>query len=255
MKRSAMGILTTVILIYIGFCGYLYLAQRSFIYFPTPESQNVMAEDLRLEFDGATLQIWRLAAEKEEAVIYFGGNAEDVAQNLEQFSSIFPDKALYLVNYRGYGASTGTPSEAAIVSDAQAIFDHISPAHSSISVVGRSLGSGVAMFLAATRNAERMVLITPYDSIAKLAQSSFPIFPVFAILKDRYDSLSHASSISIPTLILIAERDEFIPMKSSRNLAAALDSSITTVNVIENATHNTIQNFAQYTAALGEFLQ
>ncbi len=250
-----MGILTTVILIYIGFCGYLYLAQRSFIYFPTPESQNVMAEDLRLEFDGATLQIWRLAAEKEEAVIYFGGNAEDVAQNLEQFSSIFPDKALYLVNYRGYGASTGTPSEAAIVSDAQAIFDHISPAHSSISVVGRSLGSGVAMFLAATRNAERMVLITPYDSIAKLAQSSFPIFPVFAILKDRYDSLSHASSISIPTLILIAERDEFIPMKSSRNLAAALDSSITTVNVIENATHNTIQNFAQYTAALGEFLQ
>lgn len=250
-----MGILTTVILIYIGFCGYLYLAQRSFIYFPTPESQNVMAEDLRLDFDGATLQIWRLAAEKEEAVIYFGGNAEDVAQNLGQFSSIFPDKAIYLVNYRGYGASTGTPSEAAIVSDAQAIFDHISLAHSSISVVGRSLGSGVAMFLAATRNAERMVLVTPYDSIAKLAQSSFPIFPVSAILKDRYDSLSHASSISIPTLILIAERDEFIPMKSSRNLAAALDSSITTVNVIENATHNTIQNFGQYTAALGEFLQ
>jgi len=255
MKRSAMGILTTVILIYIGFCGYLYLAQRSFIYFPTPESQNVMAEDLRLDFDGATLQIWRLAAEKEEAVIYFGGNAEDVAQNLGQFSSIFPDKAIYLVNYRGYGASTGTPAEAAIVSDAQAIFDHISPAHSSISVVGRSLGSGVAMFLAATRNVERMVLVTPYDSIAKLAQSSFPIFPVSAILKDRYDSLSHASSISIPTLILIAERDEFIPMKSSRNLAAALDSSITTVNVVENATHNTIQNFGQYTAALGEFLQ
>ncbi len=250
-----MGILTTVILIYIGLCGYLYLTQRSFIYFPTPESQNVMAEDLRLDFDGATLQIWRLAAEKEEAVIYFGGNAEDVAQNLGQFSSIFPDKAIYLVNYRGYGASTGTPSEAAIVSDAQAIFDHISPAHSSISVVGRSLGSGVAMFLAATRNAERMVLITPYDSIAKLAQSSFPIFPVSAILKDRYDSLSHASSMSIPTLILIAERDEFIPMKSSRNLAAAMDSSITTVKVIENATHNTIQNFGQYTAALGEFLQ
>jgi hypothetical protein len=78
---------------------------------------------------------------------------------------------------------------------------------------------------------------------------------VSAILKDRYDSLSHASSISIPTLLLIAERDEFIPMKSSRNLAAALDSSITTVNVIENATHNTIQNFDQYTATLGEFLQ
>jgi pimeloyl-ACP methyl ester carboxylesterase len=255
MKNNAMGILTTVILIYIGCCGYLYVAQRSFIYFPTPEARNVMAEDLRLELDGATVQIWRLAAEKEEAVIYFGGNAEDVAQNIGPFSSTFPDKAIYLVNYRGYGASTGAPSEAAIVGDAQAIFDHIRPAHSSISVVGRSLGSGVAMFLAATRRAERLVLVTPYDSIAKLAQSSFPIFPVSAILKDRYDSLSHASSISIPTLLLIAERDEFIPMKSSRNLAAALEPSMTTVNVIGSATHNTIQNFDQYTRALSEFLQ
>jgi len=250
-----MWILPTVILIYIGCCGYLYVAQRSFIYFPTPESRNVMAEDLRLDLDGATVQIWRLAAKKEDAVIYFGGNAEDVAQNIGQFARIFPDKAIYLVNYRGYGASTGVPSEAAIVSDAQAIFDHISPAHSNISIVGRSLGSGVAMFLAATRNAERLALVTPYDSIAKLAQSSFPFFPVSAMLKDRYDSLSHASSISIPTLILIAERDEFIPMKSSQNLAAALDPSMTTVNIIEKATHNTIQNFDQYTVALGEFLQ
>jgi len=255
MKSSGMWILSTIILIYIGCLGYLYVAQRSFIYFPTPESRNAMAEDLRLNLDGATVQVWRLAAGKEDAIIYFGGNAEDVAQNIEQFSRIFPDKAIYLVNYRGYGASTGAPSEAAIVADAQAIFDHVSPAHSSISVVGRSLGSGVAIFLAATRNADRLVLVTPYDSIAKLAQASFPIFPVFAILQDKYDSLSHASSISIPTLILIAERDEFIPMKSSRNLAAALDPSRTTVNIIGKATHNTIQNFDQYTIILGEFLQ
>ena len=250
-----MSILATVILIYIGCCGYLYVAQRSFIYFPTPESQNVAAEDLRLDLDGATVQIWRLALEQEDAVIYFGGNAEDVAQNIGQFASIFPHKAIYLVNYRGYGASTGAPSEAALVADAQAIFDHISPMHANISIVGRSLGSGVAVILAATRNAERLVLITPYDSIARLAQSSFPIFPVSALLKDRYDSLSHASSISIPTLLLIAERDEFIPMKSSRNLAAALDPAMTTVNVIGNASHNTIQNFDQYTTALAEFLR
>ncbi len=67
-----MSILATVILIYIGCCGYLYVAQRSFIYFPTPESQNVAAEDLRLDLDGATVQIWRLALEQEDAVIYFG---------------------------------------------------------------------------------------------------------------------------------------------------------------------------------------
>jgi pimeloyl-ACP methyl ester carboxylesterase len=255
MNSSVMGILSTVILIYVACCGYLYVAQRSFIYFPTRESRNVMAEDLRLELDGAIVQIWRLAAEKEDAVIYFGGNAEDVAQNIGQFARALPDKSIYLVNYRGYGASTGAPSEAAIFGDAQAIFDHVSPTHSRISIIGRSLGSGVAMFLAATRNAERLVLVTPYDSIVRLAQSSFPIFPVSAILKDRYDSLSHASSISVPTLLLIAERDEFIPMKSSMNLAAALDPSLTTVNIVGNATHNTIQDFDQYTAALADFLQ
>ena len=250
-----MSIMSTVILIYIGCCAYLYIAQRSFIYFPTPESQNVAADDLRLDLDGATVQVWRLAEDNEDAVIYFGGNAEDVAQNIGDFGRIFPGKALYLVNYRGYGASTGAPSEAAIAADAQSIFDHVRLTHTKIAIMGRSLGSGVAMFLAATRNAQRMVLITPYDSIVRIAQSSFPIFPVSAMLKDRYDSLSHASNISIPTLLLIAEQDEFIPMKSSKNLAGALDPSLTTVNVIGRARHNTIQNFDQYSTALAEFLR
>ena len=255
MKSNGMSILTTVLLVYIGLGAYLYVAQRSFIYFPTPESRNVAADDLRLEFDGATVQVWRMAAANEDAVIYFGGNAEDVALNIGQFSMIFPNKAIYLVNYRGYGASTGSPSESVISADAQAVFDHVSQSHGNVSVIGRSLGSGVATMLAATRNVKRLVLITPYDSIVKVAQSAYPIYPVSVMLKDRYDSLSHADSISIPTLMLIAERDEFIPMKSSRSLAAALDPSMTTVFVIGSARHNTIQNFEQYTAALAEFLR
>ncbi len=255
MKNSAMWFLSFIFLLYVAFCGYLYFAQRSFIYFPVPESLNVRAEDLRMDMDGATLQIWRLHATKQDAVIYFGGNAEDVAQNIPQFERLFPDKAIYLVNYRGYGASTGTPVEVALLGDAQAVFDIISQTHSGISIVGRSLGSGVAVFLAATRRAERLVLITPYDSIAKVAQSAFPIFPVSAMLKDRYDSLSYASSISIPTLMLIAEQDEMIPMRSSKNLAAVIDPSLISVNIVRNATHNTIQNFDQYSLALSQFLR
>jgi pimeloyl-ACP methyl ester carboxylesterase len=255
MKNSAMSILATFLLVYIGCCAYLYFAQRSIIYYPTPESRNVAAGDLRLDLDGATVQVWQLAADNKDAVIYFGGNAEDVALNTGEFARMFPDKAIYLVNYRGYGASSGAPSETALSADAQAIFDHVSQAHSNISVIGRSLGSGVAVFLAATRNVERLVLITPYDSMVKVAQSAYPIFPVSVLLKDRYDSLSHAGNISIPTLLLIAERDEFIPMKSSSSLAAALDPSKTTVSVIGNARHNTIQNFDEYAIALADFMQ
>lgn len=249
-----MSIVSTVVLIYAGCCVYLYLAQRSFIYFPTRESTNVAADDLRLKLDGATVQVWRLSGDSDDAIIYFGGNAEDVALNIGRFSTIWPDKAIYLVNYRGYGASEGAPSEAAIAADAQAIYDHASRAHAGISVVGRSLGSGVATFLAATRKVERLVLVTPFDSIVKVAQSSFPIFPVSLLLKDRYDSVSHAARISVPTLILIAGRDEFIPMSSSRSLAAALDPSLTTVTMIDEAGHNTIQDFAGYSTALAEFL-
>ncbi len=250
-----MSILSTILLIYIGFCAYLYLAQRSLIYFRTPESRNVAAEDLRLEVDGATVQIWRINADKEHAIIYFGGNAEEVALNIWDFSRLFPDKAIYLVNYRGYGASTGKPSEAALTADARAIYDHASRTHAQISVIGRSLGSGVAIALAATRTAQKLVLITPWDSMVRVAQSAYPIFPVSLMLKDRYNSLSHTSAISIPTLLLIAGEDEFIPMKSSLNLAAALDQSLTKVTVIDAAGHNTIQNFDQYMTALAEFLR
>ena len=166
---------------------------------------------------------------------------------------LFPEKAIYLVNYRGYGASTGIPTEAALIEDARIIFDHVSQSHTGISIVGRSLGSGVAMALAAEKIPERLVLITPFDSIVRLAQSSFPIFPVSFLLKDRYDSLSYAGSISMPTLLLIAERDEFIPIQHSKNLAAAIDPS--TMTVIEDATHNTIQDYDRYAHSLGGFLQ
>lgn len=250
-----MSLLFTVVLIYVGFCVYLYLAQRSLIYFRTPETRNVAAEDLRLDVDGATVQVWRLNVDRDNAIIYFGGNAETVAWNIADFSRMFPDKAIYLVNYRGYGASSGRPSEAALTGDALAIYDHASRMHTRISVIGRSLGSGVAIALAAARATERLVLITPWDSMVRVAQSAYPIFPVSLMLKDRYDSLHHAGRISSPTLLLIAERDEFIPMKSSLNLASALDPALTTVTIIDDAGHNTIQNYRQYATALAEFLR
>jgi len=255
MKNSAMWIVSMIVLIYGGCCGYLYFAQRSFIYFPVPASVNVPAEDLRLDLDGATLQVWSLHAAKEHAVVYFGGNAEDVSQNVEQFARLFPDKAVYLVNYRGYGASTGSPTEAALFADAQALFDRFRARYAEVSVVGRSLGSGVAVFLASTRTPDRVVLVTPYDSIAGLAQSAFPIFPVSALLKDRFESVDYADNVTAPILMLIAERDEVIPRSSSQNLAAAIDSSLITINIVGDATHNTIQNFAEYTDALRRFLR
>lgn len=251
----AMSILTTILLIYAGCCGYLYVAQRSFIYFPVPAALTGAAEDLRFDIDGETIQVWRLNGVRERALIYFGGNAEDVTQNIPQFSRLFPDRTVYLANYRGYGASTGRPSEEALLGDAGAIYDRVAGLHTTTAVAGRSLGSGVAMFLAATGAPERLVLITPYASLAGVAQAAYPLFPVSLLLRDRYDSISRADRIAAPTLLLIAARDEIIPRWSSDQLAAAIDPALVSVIVIDGASHNTIQNYERYAAALEEFLR
>ncbi|MDX1404657.1 MAG: alpha/beta fold hydrolase [Woeseiaceae bacterium] len=250
-----MSILSTVILVYAACCAYLFVAQRSFIYFPTAESAAFAADDLRLQVDGATLQLWRVNGGNRDAIIYFGGNAEDVAQNVPDFSTMFAGSTIYLVNYRGYGASDGSPSESTLIADALAVYDHVSETHDRIAVIGRSLGSGIAVQLAASREVSRLVLITPYDSILNVARSAYPIFPVSLLLKDRYDSLSFASEIDKPVLLLIAEHDEFIPFEGSRRLAESMDPALTTFTVIDGAGHNTIQNFPQYTQALTGFLQ
>jgi uncharacterized protein len=136
-------------LIYGGLCGWLYLAQRSMIYFPVPERREAPAEPIRLAVDGAVLKIWRVARGDGPALIYFGGNAEDVAGSVGEFAAALPGHSLYFVNYRGYGGSTGRPGERSLVADALAVFDSLSARHARIAVVGRSLGAAVGVQLAA----------------------------------------------------------------------------------------------------------
>jgi len=102
---------------YAGICATLYLQQRSMLYFPTPESKSTRAQALSIATDGAVLKVWRLPGASDRALIYFGGNGDDVAANIAPFARAFPGVTIYLVNYRGYGGSTGTPSEAALLAD------------------------------------------------------------------------------------------------------------------------------------------
>lgn len=250
-----MTVISIAALIYLGFCVFLYTAQRHIMYYPTPEMQVPDATDVRLESDGETLKIWRLGnADVANAILYFGGNAEDVAANIPQFRSIFPEHIVYLVNYRGYGGSTGSPSETALYRDALAMFDEIQVQHKHISVIGRSLGSGVATYLASVRDIDRLVLVTPFDSIEKVAQKAFPIFPVSLIIKDRFNSVGRVAEIDSPVLVVIAENDEVIPRQRSDALAAAFPESQLSVEIIRDAGHNTIGMLPRYADVLGMFL-
>jgi alpha-beta hydrolase superfamily lysophospholipase len=138
----------------------------------------------------ATLRGWVVNRDQPDPILYFGGNAERIEANREDFARMFPGRSVYLVAYRGYGASTGEPGEAALVPDALAVFDEVQRRHPGqrIAVIGRSLGSGIASQVAGQRPVARLALITPFDSMIGAAKTHYPIFPVDWLLDERYES-------------------------------------------------------------------
>jgi pimeloyl-ACP methyl ester carboxylesterase len=190
--KSVINFVAFVAIIYIAICVLLFFFQRSLIYYPQPRAKGERSATMPLSVPGAELVISVRAHEGPNAIVYFGGNGEDVAYNLPEFSSTLPDYALYLMNYRGYGGSAGTPTEQAIHQDAQALFDWVHARHSNVVVMGRSLGSGVAIRLASERPAARLVLITPYSSIVELGARQFRYFPVRWLMQDKYESWGEA---------------------------------------------------------------
>ncbi len=233
-----LNILGWIALIYIAVCALLYFTQRSQLYFPTPKASLPGATPVFLTTSGATLHLWTRPTGTQEALIYFGGNAEDVSSSFEDFAAAVPRHALFFVNYRGYGGSTGSPSEAALFADALAVYDMVRSKHPNISVVGRSLGSGVAAYLASMRDVQRLVLVTPYDSILNVAQRHFPFFPISLILKDRFDSAARVPGIRASTLVIIAEQDEVILRKNTEALIERFPKEQITVQVISGGVHN-----------------
>lgn len=243
--------LSIIIFLYAIACLFLYIMQRSILYFPTPEIMKMNAEAMWLQTSQEKLKVWTINKNRP-AVIYFGGNSEQIEDNIADFKTMFGQHSIYVVNYRGFGGSSGKPTEQGLFADALEVYDQLSSQHSSISVIGRSLGSGVASYLAAHRPVEKLVLITPYDSISNVAQSHYPIFPVRWLIKDRFDSVSYASSMNSKTLVLYAENDLVVPMKHTTRLLNYLPDAQS--HMIKGTAHNDISSNHQYQKLLAEFI-
>jgi pimeloyl-ACP methyl ester carboxylesterase len=236
---------------YVGICVVAFLWQRSLLYMPTPAPGEEADDASRvLPVEGEKLRISTVDRDGSKAVIYFGGNAESVDGSLPDFAALFPEHAIYLMNYRGYGGSSGRPSEAALHRDAQALHDLVRSRHAEITVIGRSLGSGVAVRLAAANPIDRLVLITPFDSILNVAKGTFPFLPLSLLLMDKYESWRYADQVSAPTLILVAEQDEIIPWESTQSLYRAFEPGVAELQVISRAGHNDISGFPEFVTAL-----
>lgn len=239
-------------LVYFGFGLLLYIKQREFQYHPTPDVVHGYKEEI-FNNEGEAIKVVVLNEINKNAILYFGGNGEAVERNAEDFIDVFPDHAIYLIKYRGYGGSSGSPNEQGLYSDALHIYDQLKSEHESISVIGRSLGSGVATLLASKRDINKMALVTPFDSIENIAQERYPIYPIFLLLQDKYDSIGRIESIKAKTLVLIAEHDEIIDKKYSRRLADKFPPSRVVVKTVNNTGHNSISSDQMYYDVLEQF--
>ena len=119
-----------------------------------------------------------------------------------------------------------------------------------IIVMGRSLGSGMAVRLASRRPVARLILATPFESLSGLAAAQFPYFPVRWLLMDKYESGRYAPSVTAATLIIVAERDEVIPRWSTEQLYARFPKGAATITVIPGGGHNTLSESPLYLEAL-----
>jgi pimeloyl-ACP methyl ester carboxylesterase len=250
-----LGVLGIVVAVYALLCAWVYARQRSMIYYPVPERTSAVGEAISLPVEGAVLRIWTLKRPGSRALIYFGGNAEDVSGAFAEFAQALHERSLYFVNYRGYGGSTGAPTEEALVADALAVFESIRTDHDEIAVVGRSLGSGVAVQLAAARPVSALVLVTPFDSLARVAQRAMPWLPVAFLMRDRYESTRFAPQVPCPTLLMVAAADEVIPPLHAQSLLAAFAAGRARAVEMPGAGHNDIQLWPQYYREIAGFLR
>jgi hypothetical protein len=244
------ALLALPVLSYGAACAALYGAQRSLIYHPQPRALAAGEHEAWLRSKGVPIQLSVRERAGADALIYFGGNAEDVSQVLPQLAATFPAHALYLPHYRGYGGSGGEPSEAALVADALAVFDHVAARHARVAVIGRSLGSGVAMQLARHRAVSRLVLVTPFDSLVGVASEQFPWIPVDLLLADRFDSAAAAAEVRAPVALLVASQDRLVRPERSAALQRAFAPKQAELHVLAGVDHNTIGLHPDYAAAL-----
>jgi uncharacterized protein len=255
--------------LYIAASAILYFFQEQLIFFRQPVSDERLryigemfptAEGVMIKtHDDISLHGWLThpgRTRPSPLLIYFGGNAEEVSWMLEQNDKL-ANWSILLVNYRGYGRSGGRPGERELLDDAILLYDQFSGREEidaeKIAVMGRSLGTAMAVHLSASRKVAATVLVSPFGSIEDIARTSYPVFPVRYLLRHRFNVLPLAESIENPMLTIIGSDDRIIPKHHSYELFQAWKGSKEMV-VIHNAGHNDISMTSIYWESLNRFL-
>lgn len=244
---------------YAGVCGYLYATQKHHMY-RAPRA-SLGDDEPRIivpsTTDAPPLLGWMDGKDDGgHAILYFGGVSESVEMRRASFGGAFPDYARYFIPYRGFGPQSHhypTLRESNLKSDALRTFDELSRRHRSVTVIGRSLGTGIAIHVARYRPVEKMALITPYDSIERITREKVRFPAASLMLRDRWHSFRDAPHVTAKTLALTAERDSIISPARWQSLLRLLPQTATHV-AIPDSDHITIAEHPETLRMIADFL-
>lgn len=254
--------------VYFLLCIALVLLQDKIIFPRSKLSEEAIAvaakkdnvDNIALKMhDGTEVRGWLVnnsKSEKSNLVIYFGANAEELSNLIPRVSK-FDNWSIALINYRGYGASDGTPGEEELCSDSLDIYDYFASRNdinkNNIVIMGRSIGTGVATYLAEKRNTEAVILVSPFETLTSVVKEKCPILPVNMLLKYKFDSISRAPEIKSPLLVIVGSKDLFVPKWHSEKLAKAWGGQVE-FEEITGAGHNTVDDGDEYWNNIYQYL-
>jgi fermentation-respiration switch protein FrsA (DUF1100 family) len=214
---------------YLGIVALMYFAQRKLMYFPyssrmaPDEADFPQAGELELKTaDGLRIVAWTVPPKPgKPVVLYFHGNGGSLAHRVHRFRRLVEDgTGLVALSYRGYGGSEGSPSEEGLIADGRAAYDFARDRYPEAGIVlwGESLGSGVAVAIAAERDVAAVILEAPFTSAADVAFSAYPFLPVSLLMKDQFRSNERIGKVKAPLLIMHGARDRVVPFRLGERL-------------------------------------
>ncbi|MBI3560763.1 MAG: hypothetical protein HY080_03510 [Gammaproteobacteria bacterium] len=237
-------------IVYLSLGVGIFLVQKRLIFFPPPRNTLLYYHWKHSEFfihnNNVKLQAWRITnvtSKKDDSILYFGGNAEDAVYSLEMGQD-YAVKNVFFINLRGYGESSGSPSQQGFYSDCLAVYDYIT-SHFEINpdnliLMGRSLGAAVAIYANSQRKAKALVAITPFDRIYCLVPKLLRyFFPIKLLLRNTFDNIKFIRQVNNPILIIAASDDEVIPLARTKHLIERSNQKIR-LEIIPQANHQSI---------------
>lgn len=225
---TLLKLLLACLVVYGVVAALMYLMQRSLMYVPDtartpPASVGLDAEEIALHTaDGENVIAWHVPPREGRAVVlYFHGNGGALNLRADRFRELVSDgTGLLALSYRGYGGSSGRPTEAGLLADANAAYDFAASRYGAGRIVpwGESLGTGVAVALAAEKPVARMLLESPFTSAVDIAAATYFFLPVRLLMHDQFRSDARIARVTVPVLVLHGDRDTIVPLSYGERL-------------------------------------